>query len=282
MPKILPSYNFDKNALNTISTFFAPRQILTFNSNSINPLGYGSANTLKDIFNSYYKLLFEGYRCEYIYKNEIIRQILLKNHPTKAKLYTEVEIHDSKADVVIMNGTSTVYEIKTELDTFDRLTKQLAAYKLVFDKIYVITHHSKLNALLSIVKIDIGVMVLNEEGEIQKVREAKSNKEKTKPEYIFNLLRREEYLKIIKDHYGFMPDVSPVNIFKTCKKLFVKLNPELAHKYMVKALRTRNIPAHRKTLFHSLPDSLKLIAASGKLTRKDCNNILEKLDTIVG
>jgi hypothetical protein len=279
MSKNLSSNNLDKSTLSSISAFFAPHQILKFNIDSINQIDGRLTGNVKDIFNSYYKLMFDQYRCEYVYKNEIVKQILLKNHPAKARLYTEVEIYDSKADVVIINGTSTVYEIKTELDTFDRLAKQLSAYKLVFDKIYVVTHHSKLTALLNIVKTDVGIMVLNETGKIQKVREAKSNKENIKPEYVFNLLHREEYVKIINDHFEFVPKMTAITIFQTCKKLFMKLNPEIAHDCMVEALRNRSIPVHRKNLLNTLPDSLKLIAASGKLTRKDCENILEKLDS---
>lgn len=276
-----PVNNFDKGQLSTISALFAYKQILKFDSRSISGSNDRVSSTLMDVLNSYYNLLFENYRCEYIYKNEIVNQILLKNHTTKAKLYTEVEIHDSKADVVIINGTSSVYEIKTELDTLDRLPKQLAAYKLVFDKVYVVTHYSKLEAVLSIVKPDIGIMILGKNGKLRKLRNAKSNKQKTKPQYTFNLLHREEYIRIIRDHYGSAPDVSPVKIFQACKKLFTKLSPELAHDYMVEALRNRGIPLHRENLLNSLPYSLKLIGASGKLTKKECEGILQKLEAVI-
>lgn len=278
MSKNFSSNSFDKSALSTISTFFSSHRILKVNSSTFAEIDWMPNNKVSEIFNFYYKILFEKYRCEYVYKNEIVKQILLRNHSTKAKLYTEVEIYDSKADVVIMNGTSTVYEIKTELDTFDRLIKQLNSYELVFDKIFVVTHSSKLNALIKIIPKYVGILVLNSDGVLDKIREPRSNKKKVKQEFIFNLLHKREYLEIINNHYGYVPNVPPVHIFQECKKLFVKIPPETAHDYMVKALRERRTPLYRENLLTNLPDSLKLIGTNSRLTKRDCEKIQKKLN----
>jgi hypothetical protein len=274
------SFSYSKSTLGAVSSLFGTEQILKLDSKKLAETIPSFSGTYRDVFNSCYKLLFDNYRCEYIYKNEIVRQLLL-NHPTKAKLYTEVEIYDSKADVVIMNGTSTVYEIKTELDTFDRLLKQLNAYKLVFDKINVVTHSCKLESLRKIINDDIGILVLNNEGIIEKIKDAKSNVENINPGYVFNLLHRDEYLNIIQEHFGSIPSVAPVHIFKECKKLFSEMTPEVAHNYMVKTLRDRKTPKHIEGLFSELPDSLKLIGTTGRLTKKECLTITSKLSSSV-
>jgi len=269
----------DKNTLYRMSSLFTTRHILGFKPEFL----YGGWSQLeslniKEIYENYYKILQGNYRCEYVYKNEIVNQILLKNHKGNAKLYTELDIHDSKADVVIMNGTSTVYEIKTELDNFDRLEKQLASYRLVFDKIYVVTHESKLKALKKLIGKDIGIVILNNNNVLETKRSARSNKANVEPEYIFNLLRREEYIGIVKECFGKTPNVPPVHIFTECKKLFRKLDPLIAHDKMVNAIRNRSESNHRKNLFASLPVSLKLLGLSGKLTRSECELLLQNLE----
>lgn len=270
----------DKSTLNRMSSVFTTRHILNFKPEFL--FGDSIANdSLKEIYNNYYQLLQNNYRCEYVYKNEIVNQILLKNHGNDARLYTELDIHESKADVVIMNGTSTVYEIKTELDNFDRLEKQIASYKLVFDKIYVVTHESKLEALKKLIGKDIGILILNDHRVIENRRYAKSNARNVRPEYIFNLLRREEFVQIIKECFGKVPTAKPVHIFNECKKIFIQLNPEEAHKQMVKVIRKRKTPLYKEELFSTLPKSLKLLGVTGKITKKDAILLSEKLSAKV-
>ena len=52
---------------------------------------------------------------------------------------TEIPIAKSKADFVLINGKAVVYEIKTELDNFDRLENQINDYYKAFDHVAVVT-----------------------------------------------------------------------------------------------------------------------------------------------
>ncbi len=67
--------------------------------------------TLKDFFETSYKELLKNYRNEYVFKNAIAQKILIGRHSVKSSLlFTEFRVETSKADVVIFNGTSHVYE----------------------------------------------------------------------------------------------------------------------------------------------------------------------------
>lgn len=57
-------------------------------------------------------------------------------------LLNEFRIGASIADTVLINGTNKVFEIKTELDTPERLTTQLQDYYKGFSEVYVFTHYS--------------------------------------------------------------------------------------------------------------------------------------------
>ena len=133
--------------LSVCANIFNRRNILEFinKDNSLIPLKeskffYGSAITYQDIYTNIYDLLKKEYRCEYIYLNEIFLEQILKEHNETSSIITEFYINSSKADLLIINGTTTIYEIKTELDTLNRLEKQLLDYTRAFDRVYVITY----------------------------------------------------------------------------------------------------------------------------------------------
>ena len=88
------------------------------NSGLINRLD--TSMPLKKFFDWIYDLLVKRYRSEYIYKNAIANKILLGKHSLNTShMLTEFRAANCKADVVVLNGTSTVYEIKSEYDFSD-------------------------------------------------------------------------------------------------------------------------------------------------------------------
>src|SRR5258708_1033220 len=71
-----------------------------------------------NFFESAFKLLRrEGYRDEYIYKAALTHKVLLGTHSLQtASMLNEFRVGECKADLVILNGTSTAYEVKSERD----------------------------------------------------------------------------------------------------------------------------------------------------------------------
>ena len=59
--------------------------------------------------------------------------------PRTTTALTEVPIGKSKADFILINGKAIVYEIKTELDNFDRLDGQMEDYYKAFSRMVVVT-----------------------------------------------------------------------------------------------------------------------------------------------
>jgi hypothetical protein len=71
------------------------------------------------LFDAAFSLLKrEGYRHEYIYKAALTHKILLGIHSLQtASMINEFRVGDCKADIAILNGTATVYEVKSERDS---------------------------------------------------------------------------------------------------------------------------------------------------------------------
>ena len=73
-----------------------------------------------------YRVLVSNYRCEYVYKNEIIKELLSKYGTKSTAVFNEFKVGNSIADIAFFNGESKAFEIKTDLDTPKRLKKQIA------------------------------------------------------------------------------------------------------------------------------------------------------------
>ena len=102
-----------------------------------------------------------GLRDEYVYRAAVTHKILMGTHSLKtASMLTEFRTGSSKADLVILNGTATVYEIKSERDSLSRLVAQIANYKMVFAAVNVIASEGHVKDVLDTVSSDVGVMRL--------------------------------------------------------------------------------------------------------------------------
>jgi hypothetical protein len=86
------------------------------------PIGRPSNElTLANLLDQLHDLLTIHYRSEYVYKNAIAKRVALERHVNKqSRFIPEFRVNQSKADQVNHTGTSTVYEIKTELDDIAR------------------------------------------------------------------------------------------------------------------------------------------------------------------
>lgn len=198
--------------------------------------------SVADFYDFGYKSLLKNYPNEYVFKNLITQKILIGKHSLKSSaLFAELRILNSKVDVAIFNGTSYAYEIKTEFDNFNKLKKQLNNYKKVFEYINIVTVESKLKCLKKILQYDdnIGILILTNKRTLSTIKKAQSNLDNIDNSYLFSLLHKIEYLKIIKKHCGYVPNVPNMQIYDVCKELFINLPIETTFKETVNIMKQR-------------------------------------------
>lgn len=238
--------------------------------------------TLGELFEKSYNQLLKNYRNEYVFKNAIAKKILIGRHSiTSSSLYTELRVETSKADIAIFNGTSHIYEIKTNLDTFERLSKQIEDYKKVFEYVNIVSVEAKVDTIKALVDDDIGIIVLTDKYTLSPIRKAKSRLKKLDKEALFNMLRKDEYIKVIQNNFGYVPDVPNTKIFSASKELFITLSVEQTHKEVLKALKSRK---NHKNLIENIkkfPDSLKIAIIEADLNIQQQQEFLKVLDTRV-
>ena len=234
--------------------------------------------SLVHVLDSLYSEFKKNYKCEYVYKNTIVNKILLGRHSLNTStLISELNVGKSKADIVIFNGTSTVYEIKTELDSLNRLEAQLEDYLKCFDKIYVITTLENIKKLENKLSGKIGLIEYTKRGTLREHKKAESNKQNIDKKSLFSLFRKNEMLNIIKKIGFEIPDVHPRYLREECEKIFLKLSNEEAHNIAIEEIKKRKIKNEQKEIIEMAPESLKFFFLAENLNKKQCKFVKELL-----
>jgi len=197
--------------------------------------------TYHDYIRFVYKELSKQYRNEYVYKNTFINELLINSYGLKNTVaINEFRVGDSIADIVLFNGTSKAFEIKTELDSNKRLIGQLSDYRKIFKESYIVTHEILIDKYL---KEDdsVGIIALANNPKSLKmiqVRPAKINTE-INAESIIRSVRTNEYKAIVNQYYGGLPRMNSFNMFDICRDLIKQIPTEDLNSLFIEQLKKR-------------------------------------------
>jgi hypothetical protein len=233
------------------------------------------------LFDAAFRLLKrQGCRDEYVYKAALVHKILLGRHSLQtASMLNEFRVGGCKADLAILNGTATVYEVKSERDSLVRLQRQIAAYTTVFSRVYVITAETHMNTVMRSLPEEIGVLQLSGRHQISTLREAVDRPERTSPAAIFDSIRTGEARLILQARGVSIPAVPNTQQRAVLRRLFGSLSAHEAHESMVQVLkRTRNL-LRLSDLVAELPESLHTAALSVPLRKVDHARLVTAVNT---
>lgn len=148
-----------------------------------------------------------------IIRRSFHRQVLQRRYACgRTRIVDELGLCHGKcrADIAVVNGSLTGYEIKSDDDSLLRLSSQVRRYNAIFDRAFVITGTKHVSELLRRLPRWWGVIVCRQgpRGGIsfETVRRAKRN-ERIAPMAIARLLWKEEVIGILK-HLGCPPTLS--------------------------------------------------------------------------
>ncbi|MFW1858666.1 sce7726 family protein [Acinetobacter defluvii] len=231
------------------------------------------AKTYQDLYEKSYAFLEKNYRNEYIYKNIIARKILIGHHSLKSStMLSEFRVGTNKADLVLLNGCSTCYEIKTEYDSLVRLEDQLRSYTKLFTKVFVVCASKMITEVLLLTPLNVGVIEFTETCKLKTIREPIENSS-IDSELMMKSLRKEEYLSIAEQIYKLKIDVPNTQIFDFCSNIINKAEPELVHKLFLKTLKeTRR---NNEKAIKLLPKSLTNALISFKFNNNNIKSLIK-------
>jgi hypothetical protein len=239
--------------------------------------------TLGDAFQQAYVGMAKTYRSEYYYKNNIVSKIIFGRHsPRTASALIEAQVGDSIADVVVLNGTTTAYEVKSEFDNLSRAARQLRDYSRCFEHVYLVVPEASAAYTLCEVPTHVGVISVRRNGSQTTVRASSSNMGRIEIEPLYNLLRTGEAIAALNCAIGYEVDVARGDIWSRCRDLFCQLPVEAAHEITLQQLRSRGQRRGAIATHSSFPHSLRALAYATHLTSTGRRTALERLASPIG
>ena len=233
--------------------------------------------TYSDLLKKSYSVISKHYRCEYVYKNELIK-LLLKKYGTRNSVYfSEFRVENSIADIVMFNGESKAFEIKTEYDTSRRLDKQMDDYKRFFDKCYIIISEDKVDEYCDIVESTTGIIAMSRNNGriiLKEIRQAEQN-ERFESEALMSCLRIEEYKNIVLSLGESLEGVAGYDMYKYCHQVISKANPNELRDLFLREIKKRK---NNTALLRKYPMSIRQMMLSLNLPEDKANKLLEQLN----
>lgn len=218
-----------------------------------------------ELISEIYSHLGDSYRNEYYYMNTLLNKLLVGIHSVNTTTaLSQIRIADHIADFVMINGEGQVYEIKSDLDNFERLSDQLYDYYKAFSKVSVLASDHEIERVEKVLDKmgdmgnSVGIYVLSEKDTIfskNRGRPPKQYDENLDYKCIFALLRKKEYENIILQYYHELPQVPPVSFYKACLEMFRGIPILDAQNLAFKELKKRNKIS--KIVFDDVPRELK-------------------------
>ncbi|WP_445403255.1 sce7726 family protein [Acinetobacter vivianii] len=240
-----------------------------------------NGKTYAEIYDYFYEKMIKNYRNEYIYKNAIANKIVLGRHKyKKVSYFTEQFIWGAIADVVVANGTTTAYEIKTEYDSFIRLDNQVNIYSKVFDHVNIVIPESKINALLKVVPENIGIIVLSDKFTLQNFRNSESNMDNLSKEMMITLLHAQDKKNILFEYFGVELDYNILETYRKEKAYLLSLSKFVLHNEILKSMHKRQYDEQRKDLVLKSPESLRSILISANYSKPMMSSVFNTLQQV--
>ncbi len=238
-------------------------------------VGHGN---VADLFEQAFSDLKRGNRSEYVYKAALAKKTILGIHNLNtAALLSEYRAGSSKADIVVVNGTTTVYEVKSERDKLCRLPGQIADYLKVFGRVNVILAEKHVEEATKILPESVGIHCLTSRNQISVVREGLDNSNDVKSSAIFNSLSVREASAVLKELGINTPSVPNTQLYSELAKIFENMPGKTVHEATVKVLKASRSQSHLKNFISGLPSSLKVNALTTPLRIRDRSRVLETL-----
>lgn len=216
------------------------------------------AMSADEALDAIYRRLRLLYPSEFVLKNELLNRVFLARHdPQSSTVLTEMRVGRNRVDLVVVNGTTTAYEVKSRFDSLMRLRDQVVSYQKVFDRVYVVCNDAKVQAVLDIVDQHVGVMTTNAGGGFRTVRRATSSESLTHAA-ILSCMRKPEMLSVVKRRFRQIPDVPNMLERATYLKLLQELPVRTLHLEFARVLRARGSHPGDAAMLERLPYCLRL------------------------
>lgn len=223
-----------------------------------------------------YKVLGKYYPNEYFYKNEFINKWLKKElGSSNSVIFSEFRIGKAIADLTMFNGTSKVFEIKTELDKEYRLSGQISAYKKIFNEIYLIVPGI---CLKKYENYDKNIGIISFDSDYKNFQLIRKSEKSIGPDSstIMEVLYTHEYKEIVKQYYGSLPKMTDFTQFEICSRYISQIPIDSLNVLFINTVKKRSV---HNLFFNKINSELNQICLSLNLNKSEKEKLINNLNT---
>lgn len=237
--------------------------------------------TYHDCIRRFYGAMKRNYRCEYVFKNEIIANLKKEYAGQQTLIVNEFRVGNSIADLAFFNGESRAYEIKTAYDSPRRLVGQMDDYRKLFDECYLVVEEGELHTWKPYAEDGLGLMLVchGPKGKIklEKYKDS-SRQESIDVDALMTCLRAEEYEHIAEAYAGTVLSKQKDLHYRECKDILKQMDEVALHTAFLETIE------QRKSSFDLLkrtPKELFQVCMSMHLTETQLETIILSLNNKV-
>lgn len=150
--------------------------------------------------------LFQYYNGEEIHKYKLFAQHMNKRNIVGA---FEMKVNNSRVDFLTINGSTTSFEIKSELDNLTKLSKQMADYILAFEYNNLVVDERHIDRVLEMLPENFGLWSYKN-GKYKKLIKAELNN-KIDAELQLKLLTKKELITSFPEQQGIIKNILRFN-----------------------------------------------------------------------
>lgn len=228
---------------------------------------------------SLYDMLSKNYRNEYFYKNTLINKILIGIHSVNTTTaLSELPINNSKADMIMLNGKAVVYEIKTELDSLQRIDKQLNDYYKAFTHVSVVVDESHKEKIIEKYKNSpVGIYVITNRTTISTIKAPEFYEDSLDYLVMYKILRKPERYQIVNNFMDDIPSFNQFEEFEELFKLFNLIDINDLYNEFIKILKERSKVKKNKEYFDVIPKEIKSLVYFDDLAPLEYDKLIATL-----
>jgi len=221
-----------------------------------------------------YGVIESEYRNEYVYKNNFLNQFLIKElGQDSSRIFSEFKVGDSIADLVMFNGVSKAFEIKSELDSAQRLPGQLTQYAKIFNEVYLIIPQKKADEYSGYPQA--GLITYSAENRCFTIKQKAPRNSEVCVETIMQVLRSDEYKCVVREYYGQLPAMTSFTQFNECHALIREIPSEVLNTLFIRTMKRRKQSNVFSARYHS---EFNQVMLAMKMTESQKHSLLLNLN----
>jgi len=221
------------------------------------------------------RILAKKYQTEYYYKSILLKKLVLGVHsPKTLAVFSEFKIGRCRADLVLVNGLGTVYEVKTGLDDLNRASRQVKEYYKCFSQVVFVVDARHVGKAIEILPQSVGISCITNRQQLKVLRPYKKEISFLSSKAMFSCLRRREYEEILGE---LSPSIDLAN-YREVLNCVDRIDAGAMQDAFTKILRRRGLSSPRLGDIPQLPPSLLPAAYLYKMSRREWAGLINVLD----